>query len=50
MSLIETIFEDAALDWFGEPGYGFGHGLHVMPGEPAAERRVERGEFNRMHP
>ncbi len=38
MSLNESIVEDAALEWFGELGYDVGHGLHLAPGEPAAER------------
>jgi hypothetical protein len=38
MSLNESIVEDAALEWFGELGYAFGHGPHLSPGEPAAER------------
>ena len=38
MSLNESIVEDAALQWFGELGYGVGHGPHMAPGEPAAER------------
>ena len=38
MSLNESIVEDAALEWFGEPGYAVGHGPHLAPGEPAAER------------
>jgi type I restriction enzyme R subunit len=38
MSLNESIVEDAALEWFGELGYGVGHGPHLAPGEPAAER------------
>ncbi|MBK9447519.1 MAG: type I restriction endonuclease subunit R [Betaproteobacteria bacterium] len=39
MSLInESIVEDAALEWFGELGYAIGHGPHLAPGEPAAER------------
>jgi type I restriction enzyme R subunit len=38
MSLNESIVEDAAFEWFGELGYGFGHGPHLAPGEPAAER------------
>ena len=36
--LNESIVEDAALEWFGELGYGVGHGPHQAPGEPAAER------------
>ena len=46
--LIESIVEDAALEWFplrqgyggqiGELGYAVGHGPHLAPGEPAAER------------
>ena len=38
MSLNESIVEDAAFEWFGELGYAFGHGPHLAPGEPAAER------------
>src|ERR1700736_3496344 len=38
MSLNESIVEEAALEWFGELGYAVGHGPHVAPGEPAAER------------
>jgi type I restriction enzyme R subunit len=34
----ESIVEDAALSWFGELGYTIGHGPHLAPGEPAAER------------
>jgi len=39
MSLNESIVEDAALEWFGELGYAVGHGPHLAPGEPAAERQ-----------
>ncbi len=38
VSLNESIVEDAALEWFGELGYKVGHGPHLAPGEPAAER------------
>ena len=38
MSLNESIVEDAAFEWFGELAYAFGHGPHLAPGEPAAER------------
>jgi len=38
MSLNESIVEDAALEWFGELGYAVGHGPHLAPSEPAAER------------
>jgi type I restriction enzyme R subunit len=38
MSLNESIIEDAAFEWFGELSYAFGHGPHLAPGEPAAER------------
>lgn len=38
MSLNESTAEDAALGWFGELGYVVGHGPHLAPGEPAAER------------
>ena len=37
-ALNESIVEDAALEWFGELGYAVGHGPHLAPGEPAAER------------
>ena len=43
MSLNESTVEDAALAWFGELGYAVGHGPYLAPGEPAAERRIERG-------
>lgn len=36
--LNESIVEEAALEWFGEMGYAVGHGPHLAPGEPAAER------------
>ena len=38
MSFNESIVEDAALTWFGEFCYAVGHGPHLAPGEPAAER------------
>ena len=38
MSFNESIVEDAALEWFGELGFAVGHGPHLAPGEPAAER------------
>lgn len=38
MPLNESIVEDAALTWFGEMGYAVGHGPHLAPGVPAAER------------
>ena len=38
MTLNESIVEDAALEWFGELGYAVGHGPHIAPDEPAAER------------
>ena len=38
MKIDEATIEDAALTWFGELGYVAGHGLHLAPGEPAAER------------
>jgi hypothetical protein len=31
MSLNESMFEDAALTWFGELGYAVGHGPHLAP-------------------
>jgi type I restriction enzyme R subunit len=36
MSLNESTVEDAALKWFGELGYEFGHGPHLAPCEPAS--------------
>ena len=36
MSLNESIVEDAALKWFGELGYAFGHEPHLAPCEPAS--------------
>jgi len=38
MAVVESIVEDAALEWFGELSYAVGHGPHLAPGEPAAER------------
>jgi type I restriction enzyme R subunit len=38
MNFNESIVEEAALEWFGELGYAVGHGPHIAPGEPAAER------------
>lgn len=38
MSLNESIVEEAALSWFGDLGYAIGHGPHLAPGEPEAER------------
>jgi type I restriction enzyme R subunit len=38
MSLNESHVEVTALEWFGELGYAVGHGPHLAPGEPAAER------------
>jgi len=37
-SFNESIVEAAALTWFKELGYTTGHGPHMAPGEPAAER------------
>src|SRR3989344_3356727 len=37
-TLNESIVEEAALTWFRELGYAIGHGPHMAPGEPAAER------------
>lgn len=34
----ESTVEEAALYWFGKLGYAIGHGPHLAPGEPAAER------------
>ena len=38
MTFNESIIEEAALEWFGELGYGIGHGPHMAPGEAGAER------------
>ena len=38
MNFSESIVEAATLEWFGELGYSVGHGPHLAPGEPAAER------------
>ena len=38
MALDESMVEDAALEWFEELGYAVGHGPHIAPGEPVAER------------
>jgi type I restriction enzyme R subunit len=38
VTLNESIVEHAALTWFRELGYSVGHGPHIAPGEPAAER------------
>ena len=38
MSLNESTVELAALEWFDALGYAVGHGPHLAPGEPAAER------------
>ena len=38
MTLNESVVEDAALVWFADLGYAIGHGPHIAPGEPAAER------------
>ena len=37
-ALNESTLEDATLQWFDELGYAIGHGPHLAPGEPAAER------------
>jgi len=37
-TLKESTIEDAALTCFGQLGYAIGHGPHLAPGEPAAER------------
>ena len=38
MTLNESVVEDAALAWVAELGYAIGHGPHIAPGEPVAER------------
>lgn len=37
-SLNESTVENATLEWFEALGYAIGHGPHIAPGEPAAER------------
>jgi type I restriction enzyme R subunit len=49
MSLNESIVEDAALEWFGELGYAVGHGPHLAPGEPAAERSRSAAETDEVN-
>lgn len=38
MSLNESTVEVAALTWFKDLGYAVGHGPHIAPGEPVAQR------------
>ena len=38
MRLNESIVEDAAVTWFGELGYAFGHGPQLAPTEPPTAR------------
>ena len=47
MPFTESIVADAALEWFGELGYAVGHGPHLAPGKPAAEREPERSGDSR---
>lgn len=49
MTLTESIVEDAALEWFGELGYAVGHGPHLAPGEPAAERNRSAAEMDEVN-
>jgi type I restriction enzyme R subunit len=49
MSLNESIVEEAALEWFGELGYAVGHGPHLAPGEPAAERNRSAAEMDEVN-
>ena len=37
-AITEAVVEDATLSWFEELGYKIGHGPHIAPGEPEAER------------
>jgi hypothetical protein len=39
MSLNESIVEDAALEWFGKPGYAVGHGPHFHQSRTLATLR-----------
>ena len=34
----ESVVEDAAISWFAQIAYTVGHGPHIAPGEPGAER------------
>ena len=36
--MVESVVEDAALDWLGGLGYEIVSGLAIAPGEPATER------------
>jgi len=38
ITLYESHVEDASLAWFKDLGYTIGHGPHMAPGKPAAER------------
>ena len=38
MNFNESTVEEAALSWFEDLGYAIGHGPHMAPGEPKAER------------
>lgn len=38
MTINESDVEAAALSWFSDLGYPVANGLHIAPGEPAAER------------
>ena len=38
MTFNESTVEDAALSWFSDLGYTVANGMHIAPGEPAAER------------
>jgi type I restriction enzyme R subunit len=42
MPLTESTVEEAALKWFGELGYGIGHGPEMAPGEAAASATCKR--------
>ena len=36
--IVESVVEEAALDWFRDLGWSVLHGPDIAPGEPAAER------------
>ncbi len=47
--LNESIVEAAAIEWFGELSYAVGHGQHLAPGEPTAERNRSSAEMDEVN-
>ena len=37
-NIVESVVEEAALDWFRDLGWSVLHGPDIAPGEPLAER------------